>query len=109
MQVLQEFYVKVSKKPPKSADQARLEVRNLMAWRPAVVDFAIVERSWKIIDRYQLSFWDALLWPLRNPWSTFLLTDAAAASVLDCDRGQRVATPRTFGCTRGMVRTPWHC
>ena len=60
-QVLQEFYVKVAQKWPSARDQARAEVRDLLAWRPVAVDAAMLERGWKIQDRYQLSFWDALI------------------------------------------------
>lgn len=60
-QVLQEFYVKVSQKWPAAREEARAEVRDLLAWRPAAADFAILERGWKIQDRYGLSFWDALI------------------------------------------------
>jgi predicted nucleic acid-binding protein len=37
------------------------EVKDLLAWKPVPVDAAILERSWKLQDRYQLSFWDALI------------------------------------------------
>ncbi|MBZ5646330.1 MAG: PIN domain-containing protein [Acidobacteriia bacterium] len=60
-QVLEEFYAKVTKKWPAARDQARAEVRDLMAWRPLRVDGEIIERAWRIQDRYQLSFWDALI------------------------------------------------
>jgi len=60
-QVLQEFYVNVAQKWPSAREQARAEVRDLLAWRPAQVDEAILERAWRIQDRYQLSFWDALI------------------------------------------------
>jgi predicted nucleic acid-binding protein len=30
-------------------------------WGPAPVDGPILERAWKIQDRYQLSFWDVLI------------------------------------------------
>ena len=36
-------------------------MRDLLAWRPVTVDDMILERSWKIQDRYQLSFRDALI------------------------------------------------
>jgi len=26
-----------------------------------MVDYAILERGWKILDRFQLSFWDAMI------------------------------------------------
>ena len=60
-QVLQEFYVKVAQKWPNAREQARAEVRDLLAWRPAQVDGAILERAFRIQDRYELSFWDALI------------------------------------------------
>ncbi len=60
-QVLQEFYAKVTQKWPNAREEARAEVRDLLAWRPVTVDDVILERSWKIQDRYQLSFWDALI------------------------------------------------
>lgn|SRR5215813_4590599 len=60
-QVLQKFYVNVAQKWPDVCDQARAEIRDLMAWRPAPVDGPSLERAWKIQDRYQLSFWDALI------------------------------------------------
>lgn len=60
-QVLQEFYVKVGQKWPAARDEARAEVKDLLAWRPVAVDAAILERGWRIQDRYGLSFWDALI------------------------------------------------
>ena len=60
-QVLQEFYVNVVQKWPAVCNQARAEIRDLMAWGPAAVDGPILERAWKIQDHYQLSFWDALI------------------------------------------------
>jgi len=60
-QVLQEFYVKVTHKWPRARQQARAEVRDLLAWQPVAVDAVILERGWRIQDRYQLSFWDALI------------------------------------------------
>src|SRR5947207_2399332 len=60
-QVLQEFYVKVIQKWPAARDEARAEVRDLLAWGPLPVDGGMLERSWRIQDRYRLSFWDALI------------------------------------------------
>ena len=60
-QVLQEFYSKAIRKWPEGRDETRAEVRDLLAWRPVAVDAVILERSWKLQDRYQLSFWDALI------------------------------------------------
>lgn len=60
-QVLQEFYVKVTHKWPAAQEEARAEVRDLLAWRPVVVDVTILEQGWKIQDRYRFSFLDALI------------------------------------------------
>jgi predicted nucleic acid-binding protein len=60
-QVLQEFYVKATQKWPDARQEARAEVRDLLAWRPVAVDAVLLEHGWKIQDRYRLSFWDALI------------------------------------------------
>lgn len=60
-QVLQEFYAKAIRKWPTARDDARAEVRDLLAWRPLHITADILLRSWKIQDRYQLSFWDSLI------------------------------------------------
>ncbi len=60
-QVLQEFYAKVSRKEPEAREKIRAEVRDLLAWRPVPVNANILDHSWKIQDRYGLSFWDALI------------------------------------------------
>ena len=60
-QVLQEFYSKVGQKSPAASEEARSEVRDLLAWNPVPVSAETLDRSWKIQDRYQLSFWDALI------------------------------------------------
>jgi predicted nucleic acid-binding protein len=69
-QVLQEFYVKATQKWPGGREEARAEVKDLLAWQPVTVDGVILERGWKLQDRYQLSFWDALI--------------VAAAKSVDC-------------------------
>ena len=60
-QVLQEFYVKVTQKWPDAREHARAEVRDLLAWQPVSADAALLDRAWRIQDRYHLSFWDALI------------------------------------------------
>ena len=69
-QVLQEFYVKATQKWPVLRDDVRAEIEGLLTWQPVAVNTAILARSWKIQDRYQLSFWDALI--------------VAAAKSIDC-------------------------
>jgi predicted nucleic acid-binding protein len=60
-QVLQEFYSKVYQKDPAAREAARAAIRDLLAWNPVPVNAEILDRSWKIQDRYQLSFWDSLI------------------------------------------------
>ena len=75
-QVLQEFYVNVARKWPHAREEARAEVRNLMAWAPIAMDSALLERSWKIQDRYKLSFWDAaIVAAAKASSSRYLLTE----------------------------------
>jgi len=75
-QVLQEFYAKVTQKWPGARGQARAEVRDLLAWRPVAVDAALLARGWAIQDRYQLSFWDALIVAAaRSALCRYLLTE----------------------------------
>jgi predicted nucleic acid-binding protein len=75
-QVLQEFYLKVTKKVPSVQQEARSEVRDLLAWRPVVIDEAIVENAWNIQDRFEFSFWDALIVAAAKSASCrFLLTE----------------------------------
>ncbi len=62
-QVLQEFYVTVTRKlrPGLSAEEGRSAVRALLAWHPLAVDRRVVEGAWLLEDRYSLSWWDALI------------------------------------------------
>ena len=62
-QVLQEFYVTVTAKlkPGMNLEMARSEMRTLMSWNPLAVGPTIVERAWAVQDRYQMSWWDALI------------------------------------------------
>jgi predicted nucleic acid-binding protein len=60
-QVLNEFYVNAVRLKPAASDQARAEVRDLLAWNPVMTDASVIERGWKLQDRYQLSFLDSLI------------------------------------------------
>ena len=60
-QVLNEFYINAARLTPAAVDQVRAEVRDLLAWRPIVVDAAVIELGWKLQDRYHLSYWDSLI------------------------------------------------
>ncbi len=63
MQVLQEYYVTVTRKlePGLSRSEARQDVRDLMEWNPRPVSAAILETAWEIEDRWKLSWWDSLI------------------------------------------------
>jgi predicted nucleic acid-binding protein len=75
-QVLQEFYVKVGQKGLSTVDDARAEIRDLLVWKPIAVTGGLLERGWKIQDRYQLSFWDSLIVAAAKSASCgFLLTE----------------------------------
>jgi predicted nucleic acid-binding protein len=60
-QVLGEFYVNAVRKQPAARDEVRAEVRDLLAWNPIIADGMLLEQGWKIQDRYQFSYWDALI------------------------------------------------
>jgi predicted nucleic acid-binding protein len=84
-QVLQEFFVNATQKSLSSRDDARAEVRDLLAWNPVAQDVSTLEYSWKIQDRFKLSFWDALIVAAaRQARCGFLLTeDLQAGQNLD--------------------------
>jgi predicted nucleic acid-binding protein len=84
-QVLGEFYVNAVRLLPKARDEARSEVRDLLAWRPVVTDAALLEQGWRVQDRYQLSYWDSLIVAAAKTSSCgYLLTeDLQAGQKLD--------------------------
>jgi predicted nucleic acid-binding protein len=75
-QVLQEFFVNVTQKALSSREDARSEVRDLLAWNPIPMNAITLELGWKIQDRYKLSFWDALIVAAaRQALCGYLLTE----------------------------------
>ena len=60
-QVLQEFFDATTRRRPEIREQVQTEIRRLLAWRPIPVNGLLLDRAWKIQDRYQLSFWDSLI------------------------------------------------
>jgi predicted nucleic acid-binding protein len=62
-QVLQEFYVTTTRKlrPGLAPEDARADVRDLLAWQPLVTTAAELEAAWAVEERFGLSFWDALI------------------------------------------------
>jgi predicted nucleic acid-binding protein len=83
--VLGEFYVNAVRKQPAAQDEARAEVRDLLAWNRVIADAALLERGWKLQDRYQLSHWDALIGAAAKAASChYLLTeDLQTGQMLD--------------------------
>lgn len=71
-QVLQEYYVTVTWKldPGLPAAEAREDVLALRAWTPLEPGLDLLDDAWSVQDRYDFSFWDALI--------------VAAARRLDC-------------------------
>jgi predicted nucleic acid-binding protein len=77
-QVLQEFYVIVTRKlrPGLDAEAARKIVRSLWAWQPVAIDERSFIAAWDIQDRFQLSWWDALIVAsARSSRCSILLTE----------------------------------
>jgi predicted nucleic acid-binding protein len=62
-QVLNEYYVIVTRKlmPGLEPGVARLDVRDLMSWKPVAVDLGVLEGAWIVQDRWGYSWWDALI------------------------------------------------
>ncbi|WP_309670746.1 PIN domain-containing protein [Gemmatimonas sp.] len=62
-QVLQEFYVTVTRKltPGLAREAAQIEARSLYSWAPIEITTAVLDRAWHIESRFQLSWWDALI------------------------------------------------
>lgn len=84
-QVLQEFYANVATKWPQQREDAKAAIRDLLSWRPAATNGAILEYGWKLQSRYSLSFWDALIVAAANSLGCqYLLTeDLNAGQSLD--------------------------
>lgn len=75
-QVLNEFYVNAVRKHPGAREQARAEIRDLLAWDPVAQDDSLLEEGWKIQDRYQISYWDAMIVAAAKAMScAYLLTE----------------------------------
>ncbi len=84
-QVLNEIYANALRLKPSARDEARAEVRDLLAWNPVVLDAAVLELGWRFQDRYQLAFWDSLIVAAAKlSGSAYLLTeDLQAGQMLD--------------------------
>lgn len=60
-QVLHEFYSNVCRKWPKAKDVARMEIEDLLSWRPVSADGELLRFAWRLQDRFGFSFWDSLI------------------------------------------------
>jgi predicted nucleic acid-binding protein len=95
-QVLQEFYSNVAQKWPDQRDRARGEIRDLLSWRPVAVNSNILEYSWRLQDRYSISFWDALIVAAAKSLACpYLLTEDLQTGQ-DMD-GVKIISPFTAG------------
>jgi predicted nucleic acid-binding protein len=63
VQVLQEFYVTVTRKLRPGLDPAEAQhlVRTLLPWSPVEITPTILDRAWAVESRYRLSWWDSLI------------------------------------------------
>lgn len=62
IQVLNEMYANLRRiAPALSAEDARKRTRAYRAWKPWAVDEATIDTAWSLQDRFELSYWDALI------------------------------------------------
>jgi predicted nucleic acid-binding protein len=85
-QVLNEYYVTVTKKlkPGLSRSEARDDIRNLMVWKPAVIEQIVTQSAWSIQDHYGYSWWDCLI------LATALKQDCRYVLSEDMQHGQQI-------------------
>jgi predicted nucleic acid-binding protein len=97
-QVLQEFYVTVTRKlkPPLAHDRAREEIRDLLAWRPVRPGADLLEDAWQVEDRFGLSWWDSLIVASAKAAECGILLTEDLQDGLEID-GLRVMNPFSDG------------
>jgi len=63
IQVLNEFFVNATQKlkPGMSRLEAWEDVEALATWQPVALDMALISRGFVLQERYQLSYWDAMI------------------------------------------------
>jgi predicted nucleic acid-binding protein len=93
-QVLHEYYVTVTRKlsPGLSPASARRDVTSLLAWEPVAPSAMILQRAWDNQDRFQLSFWDAMIVASAQHAGCQVLLTEDLHDGLDLD-GLRVVNP----------------
>jgi len=101
-QVLQELYSTLTRKlvPKFDLHQARALVRDLAAWRPVAADLALLERVWRLQDRYSLSWWDALIVAAAQA------SDCRVLLTEDLEHGQSFGRVRVIDPFASPERTP---
>jgi predicted nucleic acid-binding protein len=99
-QVLQEYYVTVTRKlqPGLTVAEARADVRALFHWLAPIDPSVLLEAAWAIQDRCSISYWDALIVGAAQTMGCgFLLTeDLPAGQDLE---GVQVVNPFDTGPT----------
>jgi predicted nucleic acid-binding protein len=78
MQVVQEYYQVMARRlrPGLQRAIAQEDIRDLMIWRPILIDRQVVEQAWVAEDHFQLSWWDALIvGAARQLGCRYLLTE----------------------------------
>ncbi|MBX3632149.1 MAG: twitching motility protein PilT [Acidovorax sp. SCN 68-22] len=60
-QVLNEYYVNVTRKLGLAQGDARAKVRRFQLWQPWQIDHQTVETAWGVEARFGLSYWDSLI------------------------------------------------
>ena len=93
-QVLSEFYMTVTGKLSPGLDprDARELVRSLCAWQPLAIDTNAIERAWRLMDRFSLHFWDALIVGAANLCEAHTLLSEDLQAGLEID-GTRIVNP----------------
>ena len=101
-QVLQELYSALTRKliPKFDLHEARALVRDLAAWQPVAADLALLERAWRMQDRYSLSWWDALIVAAAQA------SDCRVLLTEDLQHGQRFGRVRVIDPFASPERTP---
>ncbi len=94
LQVLQEFYVTVTRQLSPGAEPAiaRADIEDLLAWQPARIDQATVRAAWSVEDRFGLSFWDSLIVAAAHTAGCDVLLTEDLQHGMDLD-GIRVVDP----------------
>lgn len=86
-QILIEFYAVAThpKKLDLPAASAQADCRALLAWEPIAPDLSLFESAWSLQDRYNFSWWDALIVAaaLRQECTLLLSEDLQHGQVID--------------------------